>query len=152
MKSFISLSLLFLATTANAVGGMIGGGEVSYKPLLQCTIMGNTAGSPRVSQIQVVKETDFDGRVLEDANLRIVVLDQYGKPSGFYVTHVSSLAIGGPLRLPIWRHEQGSSGNFQIGLLTLDSELTSGSFRVNDTGFSGQLSLSNCRLADDFGS
>ena len=102
----------------------------------------------RASKVQIVKETDFYGKVIEDSHLRIVVLDQRGNPMGFYVTHTKSFALGGPLRLPIWRYEQGSGGNSQIGLLELNSELSAGRFKVNSAEISGQLSLSECRLAN----
>lgn len=152
MKFFMSLPIVSLLALSNAIaGGMIGGGEVGYKNLIQCSAQANGGTFSRVSKIQVVKETDFDGNILENSNLRILVLDQRGNPLEFYVTHDSNIAVGGPLRLPIWKYEQGSTGNYQIGALDLDSELTQGRLRVKSPETSVDLNLSGCRLANDFG-
>lgn len=152
MKFFMSLPIVSFLALSNAVaGGMIGGGEVGYKHLIQCSAQENNVGFSRVSKVQVVKETDFDGNVLEDSNLRIIVLDSRGSSLEFFVTHDKNIAVGGPLRLSIWRHEQGSTGNFRMGALELDSELAQGRLLVRSAEVSMDLSLSGCRLANDFG-
>lgn len=150
MKGLLSLPILIFVANSNAAD-MVATSETGFKALISCSAQAPRSGVSEVSKVQIVKEVDFDGNVIEGSDLSVVMLKRNGKSANFYVTHATQLAVGGPLKLVLWKYAKGSVGNVRIGQLDLDSELRSGQLTVNSPGKSLGLKLSNCQLADDFG-
>ena len=89
MKFFLSL-LILLATssTSFALGGAIGGGEVSSFPLFKCQA---NALIPKfnkdVKSLLVSGEADFDGNLIASMTVTIILQDAQGNNLDYLPTH-----------------------------------------------------------------
>jgi hypothetical protein len=147
MKLLFSILALCSGTLAFAGGGMIGGGEVEYKPLLVCDAVGIDPTFPSSKYVWVAKEVDFDGRFIPDSTLRVITFNAALEPVRYYVSHEVEL-LESPDRsrsLSLWRYDIGSQGNQEIGGFNWDETSQTGS--LSASGWNSEveeLQLSNC--------
>ncbi len=141
---FKQIGLLFFIGSLAHAGGMVGGGELKYKPLMKCE---NEVGVS-IREIWVVKETNDQGKVLSDAELRIATIDENGKTLDWLVTHERELVVSpdGAINIPVWRYGQGSDNNQIIGAFGWDENSKSGSVYVAREGVDVSISLLNCKM------
>jgi len=147
IKILFATLALFSGALAFARGGMIGGGDVDFKPLMTCDAQGIDPTFPGSSYLQVVKEVDYNGQFLPDATLRIVSLNDKLDPVSFYVSHESELLLSpdNSLSLVLWQYDVGSPDNKKIGAFTWDESSNTGSLSSTEqTNEVEELQLSNC--------
>jgi hypothetical protein len=147
MKTKIFFPIIFaFSFNAAATGGMIGGGEVTYRALMTCSTEGIDPTFPASPSLIVAKETHYDGREIEDAPLRIVTLDENSHPNRFYVTEQTELleSPDGDVVIPLWRYPWGSDGNAQIGEFVWSSSQRSGALRSFEGNEVEELVIRDC--------
>lgn len=147
MKNFLLiLSSFFLATQALGEGGVIGGGDLTFRKLMVCDAEGATGQPTTTRSIWVVKETDFEGRLIEGATLRVVTVDSNASPTRFYVTHTTELSVlNSKISLDLWRYDELAPSNHRIGSFVWDGRARHGS--MSASGVSSdveELLLANC--------
>lgn len=141
---FKQISLLFFISNLAHAGGMVGGGELKYKPLMKCD---NEVGVS-VREVWVVKETNSQGKVLDDAELRVATIDENRKAIDWFVTQERELFVSpdGAINIPIWRYGSGSGNNEIIGAFGWDENSKLGSVYVAREGVDLSISLVNCKM------
>ncbi len=146
MRKCILALMGFLMGSSAMAGGMIGGGEVTYKSLITCDAKSIDPTHESSPFVWVVKEVDYDGNFISDATLRVVTLDKNLEPVRFYVTDTTDLFQDPDLKWPvnIWRYEMGSSGNKKIGQFVWDESANSGSLKSSLDNEVEELQLSDC--------
>ncbi len=145
MKKYLA-SLILISGFAHA-GGSIGGGEVTYKPLMKCDNEVSPAND--VKEVWIVKETDYNGKVIPEAELRIAPVDKNGKATDFFVTHDRYIYFSpdGAINIPIYNYPQGGDNDDEIiGAFGWEESTKSGSLFVVRQGLDMQISLVNCRM------
>jgi hypothetical protein len=142
-------AILFCGSLAYAAGGMIGGGEVSYKALMTCDAGAIDSKHQRhATQVWVVREVGNDGNDIPDAHLRVVTFDKNSQPIRYFVTHDTTLALspGGQVRLDIWRYALGSDGNRRLGYFTWNDQSKAGLFTIHEEQGTDVHQLTNCKF------
>jgi len=144
-KCSLSLFAIFVGFSAFA-GGMIGGGEVTFKSLMTCDANSIDPTHESSPYAWVVKEVDYLGEFIQDATLRVVTLDSNLNPISYYVTDATDLIQGADLKwlLNIWRYEVGSQENKKIGKFEWDETSNGGSLKSLSGNEVEELLLSNC--------
>lgn len=129
-------------------GGMIGGGEVNFRTLLECDAESLDPTFPSAPYVWVVKDVDYYGQFIPDATLRVVTLDYSFNPVSYHISHLTDLVVspGNILELQLWRFDVGSSGNYLVGAFYWNSEYQQGVLSTNYDGVLEELLLSNCTL------
>lgn len=151
MKSFI-LFIALLSASAHARifhsgGGMIGGGEVSFKSLVSCDLDVHFPTFSQEVALHVVYEVDYDGRRVPNADLIVITTDGADKFINAYPSNTREM-LQSPdgsfgLTLEMKSYEYDRLTIVPLGTLKLDRHLMAGSLNlVVDYGQSG--SLFNC--------
>lgn len=145
---FIITVVLTFGFNSWSSGGMIGGGEVSFRPLMSCSTESIDPTHPGSTTLIVAKEIHYDGRDIEDAPLRIVTMDRDRNPSRFYVTEQTALTRtpDGEISIPIWRYPAGSDGNAVVGEFVWSDSLGEGALKSLSYGEVEELVVLNCVL------
>ena len=130
---------LTLATTAFASGGMIGGGDVNFRAILECEATGLDSTFSGPSYVWLTEEVDENGMRVANTNLRIVTLNSARRPISYYVTHQPNVRSLDLVNISVWRYEMGSSGNERLGVFQWNNAQGKGVFTVEE------LQISNCR-------
>lgn len=131
-----------------AIGGMIGGGDVRYRPLLKCESAGIDPTHESAPFVWVAQEINYDGSINFESPLRVITLDQNLDYLRFYVTHDTNLwqAPDSTRSLLLWRYAEGTLGNEEIGLFHWNERTNTGFLKVEFAGETEELKLSNCQL------
>ncbi len=145
MKTYTMGLIAFFISFSAMAGGMIGGGEVTFKSLVICDASSIDPTHESSPYVWVVKEVDYNGNFIHDATLRVVTVDENLAPVQFYVTHAKDIVQDPSLNwlLSIWNYDIGSAGNQQIGEFEWNSVSNSGSLKSFDS-YVEELLLSNC--------
>lgn len=133
MKFLFILSLISIVTLKSfATGGVIGGGEVNFKSLLNCEARGIDPTFPAPTEVQVVKEVKYDGSFITDAPLRILTLGEPGVSRRFFVsleTQLTAASDGVTIQLPLFRYASGSE-NANIGHFLWNTKTQKGELKI----------------------
>ncbi len=138
MKTIVLVLALFWNASIFARGGMIGGGDVSFRAILECDASGIDPTFNEATYVWLAEEVNEDGERVENSNLRIVTMDKSRQPIHYYVTHESRLYSHQQINIPIWRYDVGSAGNTQIGFFQWNRAQGTGVFSVEE------LRITNC--------
>ncbi|MDZ4662974.1 MAG: hypothetical protein SGJ18_15285 [Pseudomonadota bacterium] len=145
MKKYLAI-LTLIGSFAHA-GGSIGGGEVKYKPLMKCD--NEVAPENAIQEVWIVKETDDNGKVITEAELRIAPIDKDGKATDYFVTRDSDIYSDpdGSVNIPIYRYSEGGDNDDEIiGAFGWQELTKSGSLLIAQQGLDLQIFLANCRM------
>lgn len=140
-KNILVLIATFISYSAMA-GGMIGGGEVTFKTLMMCDAYGIDPTHEASPYVSVVKEVDYDGNFIKDATLRVVTLNNNLQPVLYYVAGETDLVQDPDLKwsLNILMYENG----IKIGQFVWDDNANEGSLKSLIGNEVEELQLSNC--------
>ncbi len=139
-------SVFFVNSVVMGSGGMIGGGEVSFKALMICDAASMDPTFPTPPYVWVVKEADYNGKFISDSTLRVVTVDKKHNAVRYYGTHQTEL-FESPMGfdLSIWRYDLLSDDNAQIGSFAWNAQSAKGNFVVRESQTEVEESvLTNC--------
>ncbi|MCK5074310.1 MAG: hypothetical protein KAQ98_12850 [Bacteriovoracaceae bacterium] len=81
----VSLNLLSIILTLSVVsggafsyvggGGLIGGGDVNSKPLIECYV--ENVVEHEISVLKIINEVDYDGNFIEDSSFSVILLNVF---------------------------------------------------------------------------
>ncbi len=140
---------LAVSSFAHARGGMIGGGDVDFKPLMICDAAGIDPTHDSSRFVWVTKEVDYNGQFLPNTTLRVVTLDRRMNPVRYYVTHSEGFNSNQNfLSLNIWQYDIGSNGNRRIGSFVWSKQKNIGYLKPILSSDVEELQLTNCAPAN----
>ncbi len=128
-------------------GGMIGGGEVSFKPILTCDLEADFPTFSDEVSLHIVYEVGFDGRRIQEANLTVITVDSLGKLVNALPSTSQDL-IANPdgsfgLNLALTRYDDDRATTISTGTLLLDKYLMSGRLK-SKLDYVQSADLTNC--------
>lgn len=138
------LTCVFLLATASASfarGGVIGGGEVSFVTVFECSAHSIDPTHPLpFSKMEILAETSYDGEILRNLSMTLAFKGKSGKYLSF---HPIDRLPGDKLHgAQITRYREGSEGNWTVGFLELKGE--AGHLRSYDANELTEAMLSEC--------
>ncbi len=145
-KSFILIVAGAFSLAAEArSGGAIGGGEVTFKSVVTCRAESIDPTFPNlIKKVSVAAETDFDGEVVYDAPLTVVLLDHLDKAINYLPTVTLPGGFNpGSLKIYRWKQVLPGEPNPQLGVLRISGEQGTLSATSPDADFE-DLTLSEC--------
>ncbi len=143
-KVFV-LAVLLFTTTQSMAGGAIGGGEVTFAPLVSCRAESIDPTFPNlVARLAVVAETDFDGGVLLDQPVKVITYDVNSDVIQYLQTVVMPAVFSGAsLSIYQWSQVLPGESNPHLGELAIHGE-TGLLTKSSELAHFGELSLSEC--------
>ena len=136
--------------TAQAEGGAIGGGDVQFKAVVTCDAEGIDSTFPtEVQKLMVAAEVDFDGAVIENVPLTVVLKNQLDEVVNYLQTTTRPNEYNAAsTTIYQWKEVMPGEQNQELGeLQILGSE---GALKAHSSAsVFDELSLSNCIFAAD---
>ena len=134
IKSAFCIAILSHVMSANA-GGMSSAGEVTFKPIIRCSVESIDPTFPTVTDhVDIAKETDWDGNIdWKNPSLTLVAYGVFGEVLRYHPLDenvVMSYPTALPAAINVFRYRPGSEGNANLGRVVFDGPVGPSSGRI----------------------
>ena len=130
-------------------GGMIGGGDEKFKVVHTCAAesMDPTFVS-KVASVSLVKEVDYDGNIVPDSKITLLMIDKDQTVLQHLVTHQSEMFVSpdNTGSLNVWKYAEGTENNLYLATFLVQFDTQTGHLvSFADAHELEELSLSQCQ-------
>jgi hypothetical protein len=154
IKTFLGIAVLGHVMSAYA-GGMSSAGEVTFKPIIRCSVDSIDPTFPTVTDhVDIVKETDWDDNIdWNNPSLTLVTYNVLGEVLRYHPLD-ENVVLNYPTALPaaitVLKYRAGSQGNVNLGQVVFNGPVGPSTGRIlSNSGELEELLLKGCTWVVD---